>query len=188
MRATATPIHSNVSRWVAGFFMIGASLLAIVASSSTLVAQEQGTGVVASSQVTAKDVGLPIYPGSKPHKEEGNDSQAAQLGLWGGGSGFKLVLLKMESNDLPEKVAAFYKKALAKYGTVLDCNNEATAHNDAAKDDNSQVLTCGDDKPDGMVFKAGTKEKQHIVGIQPNGHGSLYQLIFLNGWSSEKKK
>jgi len=190
MSATARTIHGNVSRWVGRLFIIGASLLAIAASSSTLVAQEQGAGVVASSQVTAKDVGLPIYPGSKPHKEEGNDSQAAQLGLWGGDSGFKLVLLKMESNDLPEKVAAFYKKALAKYGTVLDCTNEATAHNDAAKDDNSKVLTCGDDKPDkgGMVFKAGTKEKQHIVGIQPNGHGSLYQLVFLNGWSSERKK
>ena len=45
------------------------------------------------------------------------------MGLWGGSSGFKLFVLKMESSDAPEKVAAFYRKALAKYGTVLDCSN-----------------------------------------------------------------
>jgi hypothetical protein len=190
MTTIATRIHRNVYRSICGSLVSGVSLLAILWTSAPLGGQEQGAGAVVSSQVTAKDVGLPLYPGSKPHKEEGNDSQAAQLGLWGGGSGFKLVVLKMESNDPPEKVAQFYKKALGKYGAVLDCTDEATANKDAAKDDTSKVLTCGDDKPDkgGMLFKAGTKEKQHIAWIQPNGHGSVYQLVFLNGWSAEKKK
>jgi hypothetical protein len=52
------------------------------------------------------------------------------------------------------------------------------------------TLTCGDDKPEkgGMLLKSGTKEKQHIVAIQPNGQGSLYQLIALGNWSSGNKK
>jgi len=47
-----------------------------------------------------------------------------------------------------------------------------------------------DDKPEkgGMLFKAGTKERQHIVGIQPNGHGSFYQLVYLAAWGNDEEK
>jgi hypothetical protein len=141
--------------------------------------EEGGAGLVVSGQATSKDVGLPFYPGAKPHKDNKDDSDSARLGMWGGGSGFKLVVVKMESNDPPEKVAAYYKKPLAKYGKVLDCTNGAAG--DAAKDESSKALTCGDDKPEngGMLFKAGTDKKQHIVGVQPNGKGSVFQLIYL---------
>jgi len=44
------------------------------------------------------------------------------MGIWGSSFGFKLAVMKMESNDAPEKIAEFYKKALAKYGTVLNCS------------------------------------------------------------------
>ena len=69
---------------------------------------------------SAKNVGLPIYPGARRHIDDANDSSALNMGLWGGSTGFKLSVLKMETTDAPEKVAAFYRKALAKYGTVLD--------------------------------------------------------------------
>lgn len=149
--------------------------------------EKEGAGAIVSGQATAKDVGLPLYPGSKPHREDSGESPSARLGLWGGGSGFKLAVLKMESADAPEKVAAFYKKALAKYGKVLDCSNPSPAPSDANKKDSSSVLTCGDDKPEkgGVLFKSGTKEIQHIVAIQPNGKGSLFQLIALGAWSSD---
>jgi hypothetical protein len=47
---------------------------------------------------------------------------------------------------------------------ALDPNAAKTR---ASRDDKSDKLTCGDDKPDkgGMLFKAGTKEKQHSVAI-----------------------
>lgn len=148
--------------------------------------EKDGAGIVVSGKASSSDVGLPFYPGSAPHKDDSNDSQAARLGLWGGGSGFKLAVVKMDSADSPEKVAAFYKKALAKYGKVLDCTY-ASATPDANKKD-SNTLTCGDDKPDpgGMLFKAGSKEKQHIVSIKPNGSGSSYDLVALGNWSSDK--
>jgi hypothetical protein len=151
--------------------------------------EKGGMGVIVSGKASAEDVGLPLYPGSKPHKDESNDSQAARLGLWGGGSGFKLALVKMETGDSPEKVAAFYKKILSKYGKVLDCSHPPPAQSDAKKKDSSKALTCGDDKPEkgGMLFTSGTTEKQHIVAIQPNGQGTLYQLIALGKWSSDDK-
>lgn len=149
--------------------------------------EKEGAGLIVSGQATAKDVGLPVYPGSKHHAENTNDSESARLGLWGGGSGFKLAVMKMESADSPEKVAAFYKKALAKYGKVLDCSNPPPPSSDGGKKSSSTALACDDDTADkgGMLFKSATKERQHIVAIQPNGKGSLYQLIALGSWGSD---
>src|SRR5271154_5895939 len=95
-------------------------------------------GLVISAQATAKEAGLPLYPGAKPHKDEKNDSSAANLGLWGSTFGFKLVALKMESSDSPEKVAAFYQKALGKYGTVLNCSGTSKTQGDKEKSDSSK--------------------------------------------------
>jgi hypothetical protein len=140
--------------------------------------QDDGAGLVASGQATAKDVGLPIYPGATPHKDTGEDSNAARLGLWGGGLGFKLAVLKLESKDTPAQVADFYQKALAKYGKVLNCTNGRA---DAEPKNDSRDLSCGDDKPnkDGMLFKSGSKEKQHIVAIQPYGKGTTFALVYV---------
>lgn len=151
--------------------------------------ESKGAGIYFNAEASAKDVGLPIYPGARPHKEKDNDSESVKMGLWGGSFAFKLAVVKLESNDSPQKVAAFYKKALAKYGTVLDCGAASQA---SEKDDSesSKKLTCEDDKPDpgGMTFKAGTKEKQHVVGIEPNGSGSIFQLVYVESPDSGKKK
>jgi hypothetical protein len=156
--------------------------------SVTVHGPETDAGLIVSARATAKEVGLPIYPGSIPHKDQDkdNDSPAAKLGLWGTSFGFKLVVLKMESKDAPRKVADYYQKALAKYGKILDCTNAAQSQQ--AKDENSEKLTCGDDKPEtgGMLFKAGTKEKQHIVGVQPNGTGAVFQLLYVEARGEKK--
>jgi hypothetical protein len=164
-------------------------------SSQHAGSSQSGAGAVISGEASAKDVGLPLYPGSKRHKDKDDSSTAANLGLWGGGSGFKLVVLKMESADSADKVAGFYKKALAKYGPVLDCSHPAAStsdknKSDSNKSDSSKKIECGDDKPDsgGMLFKAGTKELQHIVGIQPSGGATLFQIVYLSAWGKDEKK
>jgi hypothetical protein len=189
-----TPVEN---KGLARFFLLWSLLSAFALVGICLISQpcsaqepeKEGMGVIVSSKASAEDVGLPLYPGSKPHKDESNDSQAARLGLWGRGSGFKLALVKMDTGDSPERVAAFYKKALSKYGKVLDCSNPSPVKSGAEKRDSSKTLACGDDKPEkgGMLFKSGTKEKQHIVAIQPTGQGSLYQLVALSNWSSDDK-
>jgi hypothetical protein len=149
---------------------------------------KDGAGVTFSKQATPKEAGLPAYPGAKLHKDEKDDSASVQMGLWGGSFGFKLAVMKMESNDGPEKIAEFYKKALTKYGTVLNCSDASQGAKD--KDGSSNKLTCDDDKPEkgGLVFKAGTKEKQHVVAIQPNGSGSLFQLVYVEARGDDKDK
>ena len=165
----------------------------VVASGNPLCVaaqEEKGAGLVVSPEAKAKDVGLSIYPGSKPHKEKDDDSASANLGLWGDGSGFKLAILKMETSDPPQKIAAYYQKELAKYGTVLDCSKASGIPETSAKGDSSNVLTCGEDKAEsgGLLFKSGTKERQHIVEIAPLGKGTFYQLIYVGAWGSKGKK
>ena len=151
---------------------------------------QSGAGVMVSKQATAKEVGLPVYPGAKPHKDEKDDSGAVQMGIWGSTFGFKLAVVKMESNDAPEKIAEFHKKALAKYGTVLNCSDPSQKTNAKDQTGSSKRLECGDDKPEkgGLLFKAGTKEKQHIVGIQPNGQGTIFQLVYMEARGDDKEK
>jgi hypothetical protein len=37
-----------------------------------------------------------------------------------------------------------------------------------------------------MLFKAGTKDKQHIVSVKPNGAGCIFSLVFLEARSEDK--
>lgn len=151
---------------------------------------KDGAGVTFSKQATSKEVGLPVYPGAKLHKDEKDDSSSVQMGIWGASFGFRLAVMKMESNDAPEKVAEFYKKALAKYGTVLNCSDPSQKTSAKDTSGSSKKLDCGDDKPEkgGLLFKAGTKEKQHIAAIQANGQGSLFQLVYVEARGDEKDK
>jgi hypothetical protein len=151
---------------------------------------KDGAGITFSKQATSKEVGLPVYPGAKMRKEEKEDSPSVQMGIWGSTFGFKLAVMKMESNDAPEKVAEYYKKALGKYGTVLNCSDPSRSSSAKEKSESSNKIECDDDKPEkgGLVFKAGTKEKQHVVAIQPNGPGSLFQLVYVEARSDDKEK
>jgi len=188
------PLNSGKWRFCRSLTFISACAIALATLCFvpflTANQEQKGAGVTMGRDVDAKDLGLPLYPGSRRHKDKDEDSPAANLGLWGGGSGFKLAVLKMESDDSPDKVADYYKKALAKYGKVLDCSHPSPAEVDATRNTSPKPISCGDDKPEkgGMLFKAGTQEKQHIVAIQPNGHGSLYQLVYLAVWGNDEKK
>lgn len=192
MRNCAPVEQRDFSGFPSACLVSALALLGVFLLSQPCFAQEpekEGMGVILSGKATAADVGLPLYPGSKPYKDDSHDSQAAHLGLWGGGSGFNLALMKMQTGDSPDKVAAFYRKALSKYGRVLDCSDRSRPQEGAMNNDSSKTLTCGDDKPEqgGILFKLGTKERLHIVSIEPHGEGSVYTLVALGNWSRDHK-
>ena len=140
----------------------------------------KSAGLILTKDATQEDVGLPLYPGSQRLKEAPDESSAVQLGLWGHSGGFKLVVLKLESADSPAQVAAFYRKALSQYGQVLDCST-AAAKPEKTGGDQSNVIDCEDDDSvkGGFTLKAGTKEKQHVVAVAPEGNHSKIALIYL---------
>ncbi len=159
--------------------------------SGTTESEKHGNsvGFIASKEASAKDVGLPLYPGARPHKDDPDSSSAVQLGLWGGSSGFKLAVLTLESNDAPEEVAAFYRKALAKYGKVLDCANSSKPTVEKGKGKSSNELGCEDERLENgeLVLKAGTKEEQHVVGIEAKGSLTVFHLVYVEDRTASKE-
>ena len=141
-------------------------------------------GFIASKNATSKEIGLPLYPGSRRHKDDSDDSSSIQLGAWGGSSGFKLLVLKMDSDASPDKVTAFYRKALSKYGKVLNCSDPAE------KNKSSDGLDCESDHADKdeTVLKSGKKDAKHIVSIKSNGSGSVYDLVYVEAKGSLSSK
>lgn len=145
----------------------------------------KSAGFILRDDATPEEVGLPPYPGSQRLKEKSDESSAVQLGLWGRSGGFRLVVLKLGSDDAPAKIAAFYRKALSKYGPVLDCSKPDSSQKKASsqkkESEESKALACDDDNPSagGFLLKAGSKDKQHIVGVEPEGSRAKIALIYL---------
>lgn len=177
-----------------GSFLKGCLALVLALASFASVAAAQQTkedskklevrtptaGLTVSAAATSKEVGLPVYPGARLHKDTpSDDSTQANLAFWTSTVGFKLVVLKYESDDSVEKVSSFYRRALGKYGNVLQCS--AADEKKSEKHGRSKDLDCGDDKPEkgAIELKAGTRERQHVVGVEPRGTGSKFELVYI---------
>jgi hypothetical protein len=143
-------------------------------------------GIHVSQDADAADAGLPVYPGARSSKKDsGRDSDSANVNLSGFGFGLKVVALSYESDDPPEKLVAFYKDQLKKYGNVLVCRTKDLDldtdldTSDHASDHASHALTCSSSSGDNTELKVGTKENQHIVAVKRDGKGSSFQLVFV---------
>jgi hypothetical protein len=131
---------------------------------------------ILSETATAADAGLPAYPGSKAFTDDDDSNSAANIALSTSLFGFKVVAMNLESADKPERVAAFYRQALSKYGTVLECSDSADA---AKQPEATGVLKCESDEREShsIVYKVGTDENQRIVAIKPHGSGTRFDLV-----------
>lgn len=158
--------------WMAGALAAAALFFGATAAS----ADNFNFGFGVNTDASARDVGLPPYPGAWPHKSKDGESGA---NVWGafGAFGLKVAVLELDSNDQPGRIADFYKNALRQYGPILDCS---PGHPFPPKaDKNSDRLDCsdGDSKPGSLVFKVGVKQNFHIVAIEPNGRVSKIALV-----------
>ena len=158
---------------VAGWALL---LLVTVSAQESKINMSDGIGLVANGKANLKDIGLTAYPGARTYKDKDDDSSAATLGMWGPSMGIRLSVMRFESSDSPEKIAAFYRKELARYGKVLDCSDP-----NAPRGKEGTELTCEDEKPkDGeQTFKAGTKKNQHLVGVERKDGMTRFQLVHL---------
>lgn len=134
----------------------------------------------AKGEATARDVGLPAYPGAREYHEPGDSSAGANIGLSTPLFGLHVIATDMESADDPRKVAAFYKRALAKYGPVLDCSDEERSEQSNAQRDGDLVCEGDERGEHDAVYKVGTKNKQRIVAVKRHGDGTRFSLVYLN--------
>jgi len=162
-----------------GIFGAAFCLLALAAIPAQGGDNGWNLSIGANGQASAKDVGLPFYPGARPRKDKDDGDSAAHVWALLGGAGLKVAVMKLESNDAPGRIAAFYRPALLKYGPILDCTGRSSGMR--VEDKNSDKLVCDNDKPKPgeLLFKAGRNRDQHIVAIRPRGHGSEIDLVFV---------
>jgi hypothetical protein len=152
-----------------------------------------GMSVKTDNSAIAQSTGLPTYPGAVPtkkkNKEDHNDG-AADINMSFGSFQLRVKAVSFTTPDSPEEVLAFYKKSLGRFGTVIECRDHQAVGTPAKTVDG---LTCSDDEKDNHVnvdegvsrkteLKAGSKQHQHIVGIDPNpdGAGTKFALVVLD--------
>ncbi|MEO6924362.1 MAG: hypothetical protein ABI142_11090 [Bryocella sp.] len=132
--------------------------------------------------------GLSIYPGAKPVKDRGSSHDSANVNLSFGSFHLDVKAASYQSADPPEKVLAFYRNDMAKYGDVIECQNDKPIGTPSRT---SQGLTCDehnrneihverDDHHHNVELRTGSKHKQRIVSVEPKDGGTRLGLVLLN--------
>ncbi len=150
---------------------------------------------VNTDETSAADLGLPAYPGADIVKDKDND-KSADIHMGFGEWELRVKVVNYSTADGQDKVVAFYKKALTRYGDVIACQNGAAVGTPTAT---SEGLTCSDkggpnvnvddhDKSygwqsshEGFQLRAGSKRHQHIVGFESAAPGQTrFALVALD--------
>lgn len=156
-------------------------------------------GIHVSKGADARDTGLPVYPGAQPKDvNKTGEEKSANVNISAGIFGLKVVAIEFLSDDPPEKVAAYYRDQLKKYGAILECHT-SNRHGDAGdvdihmgksddKKDSSQLSCDHDSGTTTLELKVGTKQSQHIVSISPQdkGKGTDFALVFVQTHGGDK--
>ena len=81
-----------------------------------------GLSVKTDDAVVQSKLGIAPYPGAKPVHNSGDDG-GANVNMSFGDFHLGVNVLSYQTPDSPDKVIAFYRKDLARYGTVILCND-----------------------------------------------------------------
>ena len=131
-------------------------------------------------------VGLPLYPGAEAVKKgDGGDNGAADVNLSFGRFQLRVRALSYRTGDDTDTVKGFYKKALGRYGEVIECVGHKAVGSPVRT---SEGLTCEENKgghesnefTGDLQLKAGSEHHQHIVGIEREGTGTKFGLVALD--------
>ena len=190
-----SPKHP-VANYLHGCALIAIALVLLPACSINVKKNEDGEdkkvdietpvgGIHVSKDADVRDVGLAVYPGArKKQKDSSGDEKSANVNISGPGFGVKVVAVEYLSDDSPDKLIAYYRDQLKKYGSVLECHTSKhggdvevnkMSHQDKKE---SRKLTCdNDDSGKTVELKVGTEDNQHIVAVEPQGKGSSFALV-----------
>jgi hypothetical protein len=144
---------------------------------------------VKTDQLTAVDLGLPVYPGAELVKND-DSHKSADVRLGFGQWQMRVRAVSYGTADKQEQVLAYYKKALARYGDVLTCQGNAAVGTPTVTEEG---LTCNDNKnvradmgnfhtaEGDLELKAGSEQHQHIVGFENPSYGQTrFALVALD--------
>ena len=140
--------------------------------------------VETDEQAKAHDTGLPVYPGAREAASDEHDKSKANVDLGFAGFGLKVVAAKYETDDSLDKLKDFYRKALSKYGKVVECNGDLDVF-----EHQSRTMTC---KPSGgepgkFEMGAGTSDVAHVVSIKPRAKATQFSLVYIQLRGKERE-
>src|SRR5271170_2049057 len=145
-----------------------------------------GMTVKTNDAAVVEGLGLPVYPGADLVKKDKNNG-AADVNMSFGSFQLRVKAASYRTEDSPEQVSAFYRKALGRYGDVIQCQGNKPVGSPAHT---TEGLTCDNDKENHVYvnddesgkleLKAGSKLHQHIVAIDPEGNGTKFGLVALD--------
>jgi hypothetical protein len=129
-------------------------------------------------------LGLTPYPGAVSVKDDG-DSSSANVNMSFGNFHLGVVAKSLQTGDSQDKVLAFYRKDLGRYGDIIQCKGKNAVGSPSRT---SQGLTCSDEDQkhihtgdsEGLQLRAGSPLHQHIVAIEPKNGGTHIGLVKLD--------
>lgn len=138
----------------------------------------------ARNEDNGQATGLAIYPGARVLHEK-SDDHGGNVVIDTPAFGLKVVAVKYETDDPPEKVLDFYRKELRQFGKkVVEChpNHDPDDVTVGEVHGKGGELTCDKDNNDKGAtteLKAGTDDNQHVVGVEPKGKGTKFALVYV---------
>ena len=147
-----------------------------------------GMNVKTNDADVLASIGLPAYPGAVAVNKDDEKDRSADVDMSFGDFKLRVKVANFRTDDPNDKVEAFYRDGLRRYGGAIACNNNQAVGSPATT---VEGLTC-DNKHDGLVtvhdtsgnhkleLKAGSEHHQHIVTIDPDGGGTKFSLIVLD--------
>jgi hypothetical protein len=104
---------------------------------------------VSSNGTNAAAIGLPAYPGARAiTKKTDGDDGSVDLHMGFGPWQLHVQVANYGTGDSQDKVVAFYKQALGKYGAVIECSGGTPI---GTPTQTSEGLNCSDDVKEGSV-------------------------------------
>lgn len=133
-----------------------------------------------------ESIGLAPYPGATPVKKK--DEDAADVDMHFGSFQLRVKAATYHSNDPVDKVEAFYRNDLKRYGDVIACRGNQAVGEPArtmtgltCNDSNHRHISVDDSNSHNEFhLKAGSPNHQHIVGLQPDNGGTRLALVVLD--------
>ena len=129
---------------------------------------------VKTNDLTAADVGLPVYPGAQIVPDHDND-KAADIHMGFGKWQLRVKVVNYQTPDSQDQVMTFYRKSLGRYGDVIECNHNSPVGTPTST---REGLTCDEhnksvhvDEGDDLSLRAGSKHHQHLVGFKKGNSG-----------------
>jgi hypothetical protein len=148
-----------------------------------------GSLSVRENNSDVKETGLALYPGARVKKDTDDEKDSsANVNISSSFFGLKVVSMKFSSDDSSDKVLAFYRKEMGKYGKVIDCTGGFSMN--FHRHDKDAAVTCsghtGPDHEYREELKVGTENNQRVFAIKPTGSGSEFALVYVRAWDNKE--